>query len=104
MIPPTTEPPAVAAWVRVLDAIQQKLGEALASNPEMSIPLLPAVGETWAVSADGLARLQAGLANAAAVVADIDAGVEGEIKALGRHLDSLRAAAQKLAERASRAV
>jgi hypothetical protein len=104
MLPPTAESPAVAAWVRVLDTILHNLGESLAIDPEASMPALPAVGETGVVSADGLTRLQASLARAEAVAADIDGGVEGETDALGRHLDGLRAAAQKLAERASRAV
>jgi hypothetical protein len=107
MSPPSTESPAIGAWMQVLDEIQRKLGEALAFDPEASIPVFPAVAELGSPLEpldERLGKLQACLDRAEADAAQIDAGLQQEAEATQHHLDNLRAARRKLADWASRAV
>jgi hypothetical protein len=105
MFPPSAETRPVAAWVEVLDEIGQKLGEALAFDPEAKIPVFPPVADSPPKPLDDhLGKLQSCLDRAEADADAIAAGLQAEAEALQSYLDNLRAAEQKLAEWASRAV
>jgi hypothetical protein len=105
MFPPSTESRTVAGWLEVLDEIGQKLGEALAFDPEAKIPVFPPVADSSPKPLDDpLGKLQSRLDGAEADAAAIDAGLQSEAAALQQYLDNLRATQRKLAEWASRAV
>jgi hypothetical protein len=105
MLPPSNEAHGVAGWVEVLDEIGQKLGEALAFDPEVKIPVFPPVADSPAkVLDDPLGQLPSRFDRAETDADAIDAGLQTEAEALQQYLDNLRAAQRKLAEWASRAV
>jgi hypothetical protein len=105
MFPPSSEAHAVAGWLDVLDEIGQKLGEALAFDPEAIIPVFPPVADSPPKPLDDpVGKLQVRLDQSEADAAAIDAGLQTEAEALQNYLDNLRGAERKLAEWASRAV
>jgi hypothetical protein len=105
MFPPSTESHAVAAWIEVLDDIGQKLGEALAFEPDAKIPVFPPVADSPPKPLDDpLGKLRSRLDRSEAEADAIDAGLQTEAAALQQYLDNLRATQRKLAEWASRAV
>ena len=92
MFPPSAEARPVAACVEVLDEIGQKLGEALAFDPEAKIPVFPAVADPPPKPLDdSLGKLQFRLDRAEADADGIDAGLQTEAEALRSYLDNLRA-------------
>jgi hypothetical protein len=97
----------ILAWTRVLDEMQQKIGDAIAADPETSTPAFPAVSEAGTAIAqidERIANLQVSLDRAEAAAAVIDENLRVEAEHLQRYLDELREVERKLVEWASRAV
>jgi hypothetical protein len=103
----TNEVGTILAWTLVLDEIQQKIGDALAVDPETTIPAFPPVAQAGMASPqldERIANLQASLDRVEAAAAVIDDQLRAEAEHLQRYVDELREVERKLVEWASRAV
>jgi hypothetical protein len=103
----TNEVGTILAWTRVLDQIQRKIGDALAVDPEKTIPAFPPVteaGTAFPQLDERIANLQASLDRVEAAAAVIDEQLRAEAEHLQHYLDDLREVERKLVEWASRAV